>query len=94
MLCKVITALETFQPISGLISYGGMSGNGNGYLMQKIQFGGCHMVGRSILKGVSLCTAALLILKIVGMSTCISNPEKEAGHIHAKYVCLGVLTTM
>ena len=40
--------------------------NGNGYLMQKMQFGGCHVLGRSILKGVSICAAALLILKIVG----------------------------
>ena len=24
--------------------------------------------------------------KNVGMSTCIYNPEKEAGHIHVKYV--------
>ena len=46
------------------------------------------------MKGVSVCAAAFLILKIVGTSTCISNPEKEAGHIHANYVCLDMLTTV
>lgn len=65
--------------------------------MPKMCFGGCPYPHdrQKYLEGiVSLCAAALSFSKNVGMSTCIYNPENEAGHIDVKYVCLHMLTTM
>ena len=60
--------------------------NGNGYLMLKMQFGGCDVVGRSILKGVSFVQLPSSFSKLLVWAHAIFS-KKEALQNMCAWVC-------